>query len=128
MLNVKPWYYSMMTGDTELVTLLGGSDRIRDVRPEVVSIYPAVFYTDESQFDVEYADNRPTASSVRLLLDIYTMVENGYPPADEIALVLARLFGDKMFHCGQNGDVPDPVSGVQHRRMRFSRGVVPSDL
>lgn len=126
MINVKSFCYAPLTGNTDLVTLLGGTDHIASAYPEIVPRFPFLAFTDDAQADTEYADNKPNASDVSIKIDIFSKDVKGFPTTWEIGAVVYGIFTALDFHCGTDGEVSDPDSGVRHRVMRFSREVVSS--
>lgn len=126
MLASKAWVFSKLSGYAPLVSVLGSADKISDYRPEIVTEFPSVILTDESQLDFEFVDNHPTMSALTVKVDVFTKI--GLKTTTEIGIPIADLFDSLTFHCATNGEVPDPVEGVRHRVMRFSRALFPSEL
>jgi len=124
MINTKAKYYTLLTGNAALTTLIGGATHIANTHPEVITIFPFVAFTDDDQEDSLYADNAPHSSNVRMKIDIYTKINAGQPTTWDIGQLVYNIFKAQYFHCGTNGEVPDPTEGVKHRVMRFSREVI----
>ncbi len=128
MLLTKAWISTKLSASSSLTTLIGGTSHILDAWPLSVNIFPLLILTDENQIDVEYLDNKATGSEANIKIDIFSKADAGLPTTSAIGVLVASVFSDLLFHCGFNGEVPDPTEGVRHRVMRFSRKLLPSDL
>ena len=124
MINTKALYYSKLIGNSALTTLIGGTTHIANACPEVIPTFPFVAFTDETQEDYEYADNVPHGEHIAVKIDIYTKINTGQPTTWDIGSLVYAVFAAEFFHCGTNGEVPDPTEGVRHRVMRFSREII----
>jgi hypothetical protein len=124
MINTKALYYSKLIGNSALTTILGGTDHIANAYPEVIPKFPFLAFVDENQEDSLYADNLPNNSNVAFTLHVFTKTNAGMPTTWDIGSIAYGIFSTLYFHCGTNGEVPDPTEGVRHRVMRFSREVI----
>jgi hypothetical protein len=128
MLATKAWYWNKLSTDASLLALLGGVSHISDMRPEVITVFPMVILTDEDHRDREYAHNKPKAVRQQVKADIYIRALNGAATTSTIGILIANIFDALFFTCSGNHEVPEPLDGVRHRTMRFSRDLFPSDL
>jgi hypothetical protein len=129
MLATKKYIYDKLKADTALVAIIGtAADHIRDSWPETFTVWPLVIYQDDNQGDWHYTDNKPTGSSVRYRIDIFTKNDGIMPTTTSIGIAVANIFSGLYFNCGTNGEVSDVVEGARHRVMRFSRELFPSDI
>lgn len=125
MLASKAWIYSQLSSYAPLLSVVSFNS-IADYRPEIITQFPSVIISDDNQMDFEYVDNRAVMSIVRVKIDIFTKIELATTTA--IGKPIADLFDSLSFHCSANGEVPDPIEGVRHRVMLFSRALFPSEI
>lgn len=129
MLSTKKYYYDKLKADTALIALVGtAADHIKDAWPEAITVWPMVIYQDDDQSDFFYTDNKPTASSARVRIDIFTKNDGIMATTTSIGKAVANIFGNEYWHCGTNGEVQDVVEGARHRVMRFSRELFAGDI
>ena len=126
MLATKDKIYTMLTTNVALLALVGGADHIVSAWGETIEIFPLVIYQDENQSDMEFADNKPMASSVRYRIDVFTTTD--LASTTEIGQAIAIVMMADFFTCGTNGEVFEVTEGVKHRVMRFSRELFTSDI
>ena len=112
-----------MAVDAAILSALGPNGVVTDSRPEEIETFPTLAYTDDSQSDLEWADNKPQGTAMKFIIDIFTKVEQGLPTTTDIAIPVAKFFTDLFFYCARNGEVPDDTVGVRHRVMVFTREV-----
>jgi len=63
---MKAFYYTALSTSTELATELGDNGDIVPDYPDTIETFPLIIYSDDTQSDTEYAENKPTASSCRV--------------------------------------------------------------
>jgi len=126
MLLTKAWVYKMFSTDSALLALIGATGHIVDAWAEKINTFPLVIIQDDTQMDAEFADNLPTVSKLRIRIDVFSKLD--LVDTDDIGYEIARIMKMQYFTCGSNGEVQDPVEGVRHRVMRFSRELFTSDI
>lgn len=122
MINSKSLCYSILN-DSRLINIIG-EDNILDSYPNEVEIFPCVIFLDENQRDVEFADNKPKASSLSYQIHIFTKALDGYPTDSEIAMVVAEIMGDEYFSVSQNRELSDVDDDTKHRVMTFKKNIL----
>jgi hypothetical protein len=127
-LATKFWFYTALSSDSGLDTVLGTNGSVTDEYPETIEKFPLVIYVDTNQYDSEFADNLPTRSTTRVTVHIYTKALTGYPTTTAVGVEVARIFRAMFFNCVSNGEVPDETETVRHRVMVFSRSLAATDL
>lgn len=125
MLNVNKFVFGKLKADVPLKALVGTN--IYDVRPEIITTFPSVYYHEGGQVDVEFIDDQPQASSSTMVVDVYAKT-SGTQTVTAIALAVANVFKGIFWACVFNSEVPDPAPDVRHRVMHFTRPVFASDL
>lgn len=126
MLATKAWLYGKLSVDSSILSAFGSVDNITDAFPEGIETFPLLIFLDKNQADMEFADNVPTMSAWAVDVHIFTKLD--LSTTTTLAIPVYNLFSSLFFTCSANGEVPDPVDGVRHRVMRFSRELLPSDL
>ena len=122
MINVKAFYNQLF--EDSRITALVPEDNIFNAYPETIETFPALIFVDESQNDIEYADNKSMGSSCSLLVHIYSKKLNGYPTTSQIGIAVAEVMNENWWNCSSNGETAEPVDDVEHRIMRFSKSIL----
>ena len=113
-MNLKKYYRTLLTGSSELVSLLGSTDKIVASYPNEVTTFPLVIYEDTNSSDVAFSDNLPEGTSATKLIKNYAKVE-------DIAEIVHSIF--RLDHWAMTGDndTPDTEDNIRHRVMDFKR-------
>ena len=128
MLKMKAFYYKALSTSTELLEELGDNGDIVSSYPHTIEKFPLIIYSDDTQSDTEYAENKPTASSCSVTIHIFTKAVYGYPTTSTLGVIIANIFNDLYFHCSSNREVENIDSSVKHRVMIFNRDLLPGDI
>lgn len=123
MQNVGQYVSNILLGDSTLITLLGSSNHISTVRPDIIETFPMVIYNTE-QRDKEFVDELPRTSDAIVTIDIFVKNDSTYAIGKEIA----DLFLPLLWTCSYNSDGEDPNPIVRHRTMKFQKSNFDSDL
>lgn len=122
MINTKALYNKLL--NNERITSLVDDDNILSSWPaEEVEDFPCLIFLDDNQSDTEYNDNRPGAENCSVQLHIFSKKLDGYTTTSEIAIVIAEVMHDDLWHCSQNTEVSDPDPNCEHRVMVFSKSI-----
>ncbi|MBR5775672.1 MAG: hypothetical protein IKY42_05370 [Bacteroidaceae bacterium] len=121
MINAKAIYNELL--NDESILELVEEDSIFDSSPSTIEKFPCICFTDSSQADEEYADNRHTFQRCVAEVHIFTKALEGFPTTSEIGVRIADVFNADWWHCSNSVEVPDPEEDVRHRVMTFSRDV-----
>jgi hypothetical protein len=128
MLAIKKAVRTFITADTALVSAFVSTAHIVDAWPQTIETFPLLIITEENQSDMEYKDNLPTMSRVRIKCDIFTKDDAAYPTSSTLGGHVARVFMAQFWNASTNGETPDDTVGVRHRVMRFNREMLPGNL
>lgn len=120
--NVGKFAYDKLTGSTALIALVPAAS-IYSSRPEVITKFPSVYFSDE-QRDAEFVDNLPVADNSDITIDVYIRDNSPYA----ITKVICDLMKGLYWACTTNVDVPDPNTAVRHRHLIFSRPLLAGDI
>lgn len=120
-MNLKQYYKQLLSQNTELVTLLGGSDKIIASYPQEVKIFPSVIFEDTNSTDVEFSDNLPEGITANVRIHIFTKTISGFPKAEAIAEIVHQIFKYDYWACTMNQDTSDVQDNIRHRVMDFRR-------
>ena len=120
-MNLKKYYRTLLTSNSELTTLLGSADKIVSAYPQEVKIFPLVVYEDTNSNDVAFSDNLPEGTSAQVRIHIFTKTVKGYPKAEDIAELVHQIFRADYWACVMNQDTSDVQDNVRHRVMDFRR-------
>ncbi|MFA5137504.1 MAG: hypothetical protein WC489_09025 [Patescibacteria group bacterium] len=126
MLATKAWIYGKLSTDASVLSAFTDTDHVTDAYPEKVEVFPLLVFMDKNQADMEYGDNAPVMSAQSFEVHVFTKLD--LETTTNLSIPVYDLFRSLDFSCTMNGEVPDPVEGVRHRVMRFSRELFPSDL
>ena len=86
-MNLKKYYKSLLSGSSELTTLLG-EGKIVSAYPQEVKIFPLVVFEDLNSADVAFSDNLPEGTSAQVRIHVFSKTVKGYPKAEDIADVV----------------------------------------
>ena len=122
MINAKVIYNKLL--NNEKITALVNEDNIMSSWPdEDLENFPCLIFLDDNQGDGEYNDNRPSASNCSVQIHIFSKKLEGYVSTSEIAIKVAEVMHDDLWHGSQNAEVSDPDPNCEHRVMRFSKSI-----
>lgn len=126
MLDVNTYIYGKLKNDVTVKALVGAS--IFDTRPETITVFPSVFYSENNQPDFRFYDNAPNSTESTIGIDVYAKNQPGKASLTAICIAVANVFQGLLWACLMNVEVPDPNPDVRHRHMEFSRALVAQDL
>lgn len=127
MIDVNTFVYSKLTEDSALAALVG--QNIFDIRPEVVTEFPSVIYSESNQIDVEFVDELPDASNSTVAVDVYVkQTSPSEPSLTAVAIAVCNVFKGLFWSCIFNQEIPDPAPDVRHRHLEFTRPLMASDV
>ena len=110
-----------MTGSSELVTLLGSTDKIVASYPNEVTTFPLVIYEDTNSSDVAFSDNLPEGTSATVRIHIFSKLVKNYAKVEDIAEVVHSVFRLDHWAMTGNNDTPDTEDNIRHRVLDFKR-------
>ncbi len=122
MIDVSTWLFGKLSTDEGIVAI--AQSNVFDAEPETKTIFPAVYYRESNQPDIEFLDDYPTASDSTIVIDVY--VQNASP--SPLAQVVANFFYNLTWACTMNQEITDSAPNIKHRHMEFTRSLLPSDL
>lgn len=118
-MNLKKYYYSLLSNDTELVALIGNN--IVSAYPQEVKTFPLVIFEDTSSRDTEFSDNLPEGTDANVRIHIFTKTIKDYAKAEDIAEIVRRIFRNEFWTCTLNQETSDVQDNVKHRILDFTR-------
>ena len=118
-MNLKKYYYSLLSNDTELVALIGNN--IVSAYPQEVKTFPLVIFEDTSSRDTEFSDNLPEGTDATVRIHIFTKTIKDYAKAEDIAEIVRRIFRNEFWACTLNKETPDVQDNIKHRILDFTR-------
>ena len=121
MINTKALYNTLLSDSR--ITALVTEDNILNSYPDEFENFPCIVFVDENQSDTEYYENKPGASSCTVMIHIFTKKLADYVTSTQIALAVADVLHDDLWHCSQNREVADPEPDCEHRVMTFSKSI-----
>jgi hypothetical protein len=122
MTNVGKFAYDTLKGSTALTALVS-TDSILPTRPEIIVLFPSVYFSDE-QRDCEFVDNLPAGDNADITIDVYIRDDSPYA----ITKVICDLMKGLYWACTTNIDAPDPDTAVRHRHLTFTRPLMSGDI
>lgn len=117
MINAKKLYYTLL--QDERITEY--TENIFDAYPSTVETFPCVIFLEQSQSDIEFADNLPMANNLTVDIHIFTKALEDYPTTAELAIAINSVMQENFFVCRNNREVPDPDGDVRHRVLTFGK-------
>ena len=120
-MNLKKYYRTLLTNSSELVALLGSTDKIVASYPNEVTTFPLVVFEDVNSSDVAFSDNLPEGTSATVRIHIFSKTIKGYPKAEEIADVIRSIFRADYWAMLSNNETPDVEDNIKHRILDFKR-------
>ena len=121
MINAKVVYNTLLNNNE--ITALVPAENILNAYPNGIENFPCIIFLDESQSDTEYNDNKPGASSCTIAIHIYSKKVDGFVSTSNVAIAIANVMNNDLWHCSQNGETSDPDPSVEHRVMRFEKSI-----
>lgn len=118
-MNLKKYYYSLLSNDSELVALIGNN--IVSAYPQEVKTFPLVIFEDTSSRDTEFSDNLPEGTDATVRIHIFTKTIKDYAKAEDIAEIVRRIFRNEYWTCTLNQETSDVQDNVKHRILDFTR-------
>lgn len=118
-MNLKKYYYSLLSNDSELVALIGNN--IVSAYPQEVKTFPLVIFEDTSSRDTEFSDNLPDGTDATVRIHIFTKTIKNYAKAEDIAEIVRRIFRNEYWTCTLNQETSDVQDNVKHRILDFTR-------
>ena len=122
MINAKKIYNTLLNDSR--ITALVDDDNILSAWPdEEIENFPCIIFMDNNQADDEYNDNKAAASSCSVQIHIFSKKLDGYTSTADIAIAVAEVMNEDLWHCSQNGEVADPDPDAEHRVMSFNKSI-----
>lgn len=121
MINAKKLYNELLNNSS--ITSLVSSENILNSYPNAVKNFPCIIFLDDEQSDSEYNDNKPSASYCSPQIHIFSKKLDGYVTTSEIAVEIAKIMNEDLWHCSHNGEVSDIDPDCEHRVMRFNKSI-----
>ena len=121
MINAKKLYKKIFSD--ERITAVIPEDNILNAYPNEVEIFPCIIYLDDNQSDGEYSDNKSGASGCSLMVHIFSKKISGYISTAEVAIKIAEVLNEKLWHCSQNREIGDPDPNTEHRVIVFNKSI-----
>ena len=118
-MNLKKYYYSLLSNDSELVALIGNN--IVSAYPQEVKTFPLVIFEDTSSRDTAFSDNLPEGTDATVRIHIFTKTIKNYAKAEDIAEIVRRIFRNEYWTCTLNQETSDVQDNVKHRILDFTR-------
>lgn len=118
-MNLKKYYYNLLSNDSELVALIGNN--IVSAYPQEVKTFPLVIFEDTASRDTEFSDNLPEGTDATVRIHIFTKTIKDYAKAEDIAEIVRRIFRDEFWTCTLNKETSDVQDNVKHRILDFTR-------
>lgn len=118
-MNLKKYYYSLLSNDSELVALIGNN--IVSAYPQEVKTFPLVIFEDTSSRDTEFSDNLPEGTDATVRIHIFTKTIKDYAKAEDIAEIVRRIFRNEYWTCTLNQETSDVQDNIKHRILDFTR-------
>lgn len=119
-MNLKAYYKSLLSGSSELATLIG-EGKISATYPQEIKIFPTVVYEDMNSSDVAFSDNKPEGTSAQVRIHIFSKTVKGYAKVEDIAEVVRSIFREDYWAMINNVEMPDVNDTTKHRVMDFRR-------
>lgn len=123
-MTIKSWLVAKLKADTALMALITNSTHLLASRPDVLTVFPCLIYTEVNNADKEYEDNLATAAESVYTFDIYVMGGSTSAIDEALHTVMAGLFYNREF----DTDVPDADLNVKHKTSRYRRIIRADDL
>ena len=120
-MNLKKYYRTLLTGSSELVALLGSTDKIVASYPNEVTTFPLVIYEDTNSSDVAFSDNLPEGTSAQVRIHIFSKLVKNYAKVEDIAEIVHSVFRLDHWAMTSNNDTPDTEDNIRHRILDFKR-------
>lgn len=118
-MNLKKYYYNLLSNDSELVALIGNN--IVSAYPQEVKTFPLVIFEDTSSRDTEFSDNLPEGTDATVRIHIFTKTIKDYAKAEDIAEIVRRIFRNEYWTCTLNQETSDVQDNIKHRILDFTR-------
>ena len=120
-MNLKKYYRKLLTENSDLITLLGSTDKIVSSYPQEITTFPLVIFEDMNSKDVAFSDNLPEGITAQVRIHIFTKTISGYPKAETIAELVHSIFRADYWACTMNQETSDVSDNIKHRVMDFTR-------
>ena len=120
-MNLKVYYRKLLTDNSELITVLGDTNKIVSAYPQEVKTFPLIVYEDMNARDVAFSDNLPEGTSAQVRVHIFSKTIGGYPKAEDIAEIVHSIFRNDYWACTLNQETSDVSDNIKHRVMDFTR-------
>lgn len=119
MFNAKKFINTILN-DQRLTNMV---EAVMDFYPDSIEKFPCVIFQEDGQNDVEFADNKPLADHISILIHIYTKTLKTYSTTSEIGAIVDVIMKENYFVCMNNYEAPDTEDKVRHRVLRYTREV-----
>ena len=119
-MNLKKYYMSLLSGNSELISVIG-NNHILSAYPQEVTTFPIVIFEDMNSSDVAFSDNLPEGTAAQVRIHIFSKTISGYPKAEDIAEIIRAIFRSDFWAMTNNQETPDVADNIKHRIMDFRR-------
>jgi len=123
-MTVKTWLVAKLKADTALMALITDSTHLLASRPDTITVFPCLIYTEVNNADAFFLDDRPTAADSVFIFDIYVAAGSTSAIDEALHTVMMGLF----YTCEFDSDVPDADLNVKHKTSRYRRSIRAEDL
>ena len=120
-MNLKRYYKTLLSENADLVSILGGVEKITSTYPQEVKVFPLVIFEDMNSADVAFSDNKPEGTSAQVRIHIYSKTVEGFPKVEAIAEIIRAIFRDDYWAMTNNTETGDVSDNIKHRIMDFRR-------
>lgn len=113
MIDLKPVIYRALTGDEELVSLLGGPHVYQLTAPDA-TVYPRITFFELNNLDSDYADDTPMSARVSVQVDVWS--KGNYSAIVQRVNELMESIGFVRYY---STDLYETDTGVYHKALRY---------
>jgi hypothetical protein len=119
-MNLKKYVYGLLSGNSELTSLIGSS-HVLSSYPQEVTTFPLVVFEDMFSSDVAFSDNLPEGTSAQVRIHIFSKTIKNYAKVEDIAEIIRSIFRSDFWAMTNNTDTADVEDNTRHRIMDFRR-------
>lgn len=95
--NTLPAIYTLLSGDSTLVNLLGSTDRIFEGYPGKIETVPVLCYMEYNSIDTNAADDKPKGCATQIQLYIFAKESQSVLMTDIVARLNTLMNGAGWF-------------------------------
>jgi hypothetical protein len=117
MINAKTLIMSLLSQDTELITLLGGNENIFGAYPDEIAVFPSITFFEVDNVPELIGDGQELASSVLMQVDVWVQDGSTTPIVQKVNSILQGA-GFKRTSC-RDMDSVDTTPIIRRKIMQF---------